>query len=113
MSSHVSIDANTADELVENWLKHRSLFTIFFTVELLLEIMFTIFEVIYAESAITDLHDVYGTDAEEISYLYWGLFFGNIAYALVYYIFGYWAMNEKQVQWLQYFSYYALVGILG
>jgi hypothetical protein len=113
ISSHVSIEANQADDLVENWLKHRNFFIVFLTVELLLEAMFSVFEVIYSGSAISDLHDVYGTDAPEITYLYWSLFIANIVYAVVYYTFGYYSIWSRQVKTLQYFSYYALIGILG
>ena len=30
VGSHVSIEANDANELVDNWLKHKRLFNIFF-----------------------------------------------------------------------------------
>jgi hypothetical protein len=86
---------------------------VFLTLELIMEVVFSVLEVVYSSSAISDLHDVYGTDAPEISYLYWSLFVGNIVYAVGYYIYGYYAIWSRSVRHLQYFSYYALVGILG
>jgi hypothetical protein len=78
--------------MVNNWLRHRNYFSVFFTIELLLEMMFTLFEVIYSRSAINDLYDVYGTKSRNVKTLYWILFVANLVYNVGYYNFGYYAI---------------------
>lgn len=62
--------------------------------------MFNVFGFIFADSALQDLYDVYGTETGEIAYIYWGLFYSNIAYMVGYYIAGYWVINSKKVKGL-------------
>ena len=67
----------------------------------------------YASSAIGDIQDVYGTTSSAITYFYWVLFSLNIVYATGYYYGGYYVMASKRITWMQWWTYYALVGILG
>jgi hypothetical protein len=47
-SSHLSIDELSAEDLVENWLKHRNLAITFMILVLLIEGVFCTLEVLYS-----------------------------------------------------------------
>jgi hypothetical protein len=112
------LDDQTVDEVVDIYIKHRNTFLTLLTVQLIVELVFTVLEVYFYKSAIQDVRPmqvdgVYGfVGKDNVKFVFWGMFLGFLVLSCIYYPLGYISLATKRLNWLQAFSYCAVVGVI-
>eukprot|EP00397_Hematodinium_sp_SG-2012_P057434 GEMP01071793.1.p1 GENE.GEMP01071793.1~~GEMP01071793.1.p1 ORF type:complete len:156 (+),score=16.17 GEMP01071793.1:414-881(+) len=107
-------DDNMSAEFDFIYSRHERLFVALMLMQCVVEFIFNIMYILYAQYSVHEVAMVYHSLSEYTLWIiFWTLFVLELIYCVVYYAVGFtavWLMRPKLFQW---FAHIALVGILG
>lgn len=110
--SHVvdMLQDDTVSEVVEIYIKQRNIFLTLLTLQLIVEVFLTFFELFFFDFAIEQMKEVYGSFGGA-RYLFWSLLGLFLLFGALYYWLGYYSALTMKLKWMSIFSYVCIGGI--
>jgi len=112
------LEDDVVTEVVDIYLKHKRSFCTLLTIQLLVEVIFTLLEALYAKSAMKDvkstqIEEVYSSlGSSNVALFYWIAAGVALGYGCVYYPLGFYSVKTRRLVWLEWFSYWAVAGVI-
>lgn len=125
-TSEISLEQGPADvledevvtEVVDIYLKHKRSFCTLLAIQLLVEVIFTLLEAFYSKAAIKDvcvmqIEEVYSSlGSENVRLIYWIAAAVALGYGCIYYPLGFYSVKSRRLAWMEWFSYWAVLGVV-
>jgi hypothetical protein len=101
---------DTVTEIVEIYCRQRNTFLTLMTVQLVVEVILTCFELVYLDFAVSQMKEVYGSFGS-VKLLFWGVLAFFLVFDSVYYCLGIYSAISMRLKLMSIFSYVCIVGV--